>query len=75
MKKMIQLLNIACAMLLLTIATGCSSTGYNGSSSHYHSNSWGYDNYYRSGVNRNYNRSNARAHVRSGGARGGAGRR
>ncbi len=75
MKKMIQLLYIACAMLLLTIVTGCSSTGYSGSSSYYHRNSWGYDNYYRSGVNRNYNRSNARAHVRSGGTRVRAGRR
>jgi hypothetical protein len=72
MKKMIQFLYIACAMLLLTIVTGCSSTGYSGSSSYNHRNSWDYDNHYRSGVNRNYNRSPARANVRSGAVRSGA---
>jgi len=75
MKKMIQFLYIVCTMLLLTIVTGCNSTGYSGSSSYYHRNSWEYDNHYRSGVNRNYNRSKARANVRSGGGRSGGGRR
>ena len=55
---MIPFLCMACAALLLTIVTGCSSTGYSGSSS-YHRNAWGYDNYYRSGVNNHYHRSAA----------------
>ena len=75
MKKMIPFLCMACAALLLTIVTGCSSTGYSGSSSHYHRNAWEYDNYYRSGVIHHYNRPAARANVRSGGGTraGGAG--
>jgi len=75
MKKIIPFLYVMAAALLLTIVTGCSSTGYSGSSSYYHENSWGYDNYYRSGVNRNYHRSEARAHAvsRSGAGRGGGG--
>lgn len=72
------------AALLLTIATGCSSTGYSGgSSSYYHRNAWEYDNYYRTGVNHYYNRPEARANararasdrsggaIRTGGGRGG----
>ena len=84
MKRMIQFLYIMCAALLMSIATGCSSTGYSGSTSHYHRNGWEYDNYYRSGVNHHYNRSaaanrsgratRAGAAARSGGSgRGGGG--
>jgi len=57
MKKTIQFLYVVCVALLLTTITGCGSTGYSGSSSYYHGSSWGYDNYYRSGVNRHYHRS------------------
>ncbi|GEM_PF-3141359 len=66
MKKTIQFLYMVCAALLLTTITGCGSTGYSGSSSYYHGSSWGYDNYYRSGINRHYHRSAAAN--RSGGA-------
>lgn len=68
MSKMIQLLFLLCTMVLLVIATGCSSSGYSGGSSYYrgHSdyyrgNSWDYDRYYRSGVNRHYRRPETRA--------------
>ena len=73
--------------LMLTILTGCSSSGYSGSSTYYHHNVWEYDNYYRSGVNHYYNRPAVQADVRArtatrsggavrtGGARGGGGRR
>ncbi len=71
MKKMIPFLYMICAVLLLSIATGCSSTGYGGSTSYYHRNAWGYDNYYRSGVNNHYNRS-AAANRTGGAARAGA---
>ncbi|MFW2368888.1 MAG: hypothetical protein ACN4GW_20920 [Desulforhopalus sp.] len=68
MTKTIQILYVACAALLLTIVSGCSSSGYSGSSGYYHGNSsyyyrgnsWDYDRYYRSGVNRNYRRAEAR---------------
>jgi hypothetical protein len=71
MKKIIQLIYLMCAAILLTIVTGCSSTGYSGSSSYYSGSSWGYDSYYRSGVNRHYSRSATRARA----PRGGGGRR
>jgi len=76
MKKMIPFLYMICVALLLSIITGCSSTGYGGSTSYYHRNAWEYDNYYRSGVNNHYNRSAARSNVRSGAANrsGGAAR-
>ncbi len=73
MKKMIRFFYVVCATFLLTIATGCSSTGYSGGSSYHNRNSWDYDNYYRSGVDRNYERAAARAHVGSGGREGGRG--
>ncbi len=59
------------AALLMIIVTGCSSTGYSGGTSYHHRNSWDYDNHYRSGVNKNYNRS-AAANRSSGAARAGA---
>jgi hypothetical protein len=63
------------AALLMIIVTGCSSTGYSGGTSYHHRNSWNYDNHYRSGVNKNYNRSSgaarAGAAARSGGGGGG----
>ncbi len=65
MKRMIPFLYMMCAALLMTIVTGCSSTGYSGSNSYYHRNAWDYDNYYRSGANYHYNRPAARANVRS----------
>ncbi len=71
MKKIIQFLYVVCVALLLTTITGCGSTGYSGSSSNYHGNSWRYDNYYRSGVNNHYNRS-AVANRSGGAARAGA---
>ncbi len=71
MKKMIPLLCMICAVLLLSIVTGCSSTGYGGSTSYHHRNAWEYDNYYRSGVNNHYNRS-AVANRSSGVTRAGA---
>ena len=81
MKKMIPFLYILCVALLMSIVTGCSSTGYSGSTSYYNRNAWEYDNYYRSGVNHHYNRPAARANVRStagtrsgGAARSGGGR-
>lgn len=76
MKKMTLILYMMFATLLMIIVTGCSSTGYSGGTSYHHRNAWGYDNYYRSGANRHYNRPAARANVRSGGAaRSGAGGR
>ena len=65
MKRMIPFFYIMCAALLMSIVTGCSSTGYSGSTSYYHRNAWEYDNYYRSGVNHHYNRPASRANVRS----------
>lgn len=65
MKIMVALFYMAFITLLMTISAGCSSTGYSGSSASYHRNAWEYDNYYRSGVNRYYNRPAARANVRS----------
>lgn len=65
MKIVIPLFYFTFITLLLTILAGCSSTGYSGSTSYYHRNAWEYDNYYRSGVNRYYNRPAARADVRS----------
>ena len=76
MKKMTPILYMMFATLLMIIVTGCSSTGYSGGTSYHHRNAWEYDNYYRSGANRHYNRPAARANVRSGGAaRSGAGGR
>jgi len=76
MKKMTTILYMMFATLLMIIVTGCSSTRYSGGTSYYHRNAWGYDNYYRSGANRHYNRPAARANVRSGGGgRSGGGRR
>jgi hypothetical protein len=58
MKKMRLFLYAACSALLLTIVAGCYSTGYyGGSATYYHGSSWGYDSYYRSGVNRHAHRS------------------
>ncbi len=74
MKKTIQFLYVLAAALLFSIVTGCSSTGHSGShsSSYYGGSSWGYDSYYRTGVNRHYNRSVTRSRVSrpSGGGRG-----
>jgi hypothetical protein len=76
MKRMTPILYMMFATLLMIIVTGCSSTGYSGGTSYYHRNAWEYDNYYRSGANRHYNRPAARANVRSGaGTRSGAGGR
>jgi hypothetical protein len=81
MKRMTPILYTMFAALLTIIVTGCSSTGYSGGTSHYHRNAWEYDNYYRSGANRHYNRPAVRANVRSGRAarsrrvRSGGGRR
>jgi hypothetical protein len=81
MKRMTPILYMLFAALLMIIVTGCSSTGYSGGTSYYHRNAWGYDNYYRSGASRHYNRPAARANVRSevgsrtgGAARSGGGR-
>ncbi len=68
MKIMTPILYMMFATLLMIIVTGCSSTGYSGGTSHYHRNAWEYDNYYRSGANRHYNRPAARANVRARGA-------
>ena len=65
MKRITPFLYMMCAALLMIIVTGCNSTGYSGSSSYYHRNAWEYDNYYRSGTNNHYNRTAARANVRS----------
>ncbi len=76
MKKMTPFLYMLFAALLMIIVTGCSSTGYSRGTSYNHRNAWEYDNYYRSGANRHYNRPAARANVRSGvGTRSGAGGR
>jgi hypothetical protein len=78
MKKIIQFLYVVVAALLLSSVTGCSSTGYSGSysGSYYGGSSWGYDSYYRSGVNRHYNRSTTRVRAtRPSGGGGGRGRR
>ena len=89
MKRMTPFLYMIFTALLMIILAGCNSTGYSGSSSYYHRNAWEYDNYYRSGANHHYNRSAARANVRSeagtraggaaraggGGRSGGGGRR
>ncbi len=82
MKRMTPILYMMFATLLMIIVTGCSSTGYSGGTSYYHRNAWEYDNYYRSGANRHYNRPAVRANVRSdvdartgGAARSGGGRR
>ena len=89
MEKTMRLFSAVGVTLLLALAAGCSSTGsstvYGGhSTTYYHSNSWDYDDYYRDGVNRDYNRRAAAgaAAVRSerqggsfgGGGRGGGGR-
>ena len=68
MKIVIPLFYLTCIALLMTIVSSCSSTGYSGGASYYHRSAWEYDNYYRSGVNRHYNRPAARANVRSGAA-------
>lgn len=65
MKTRVPFFYLACGALLLAVCAGCSSTGSYGSSSYYHRNAWEYDNYYRSGVNRYYNRPATRANVRS----------
>jgi uncharacterized membrane protein YgcG len=65
MKRMTPFLYMMCAALLMIIVTGCNSTGYSGSSSYYHRNTWEYDNDYRYRANDHYNRSAARANVRS----------
>jgi hypothetical protein len=87
MKPTILLFTILGGALLFLNLSGCSSTGYSGSASYYHTNAWDYDRYYRSGVNQHYNRSAARSSVRSeaanrtgnaarsGGGRRGGGRR
>ena len=81
MIKMTPILYMLFATLLMIVITGCSSTGYSGGASYNHRNTWEYDNYYRSGANRHYNRSEARKNVRSevgtrtgGAARSGGGR-
>ncbi|MGI9536594.1 MAG: hypothetical protein ACR2PB_05960 [Desulfocapsaceae bacterium] len=78
MKLLLPFFYVTCIVLLMTVVSSCSSTGYSGYSggaSYYHRNSWDYDNYYRSGVNRHYNRSATRANVRStAGSRSGAAR-
>ncbi len=58
MKKIKMFLFMIGAALLLSGLTGCGSTGYYGGSTTYYRNSWDYDRYYRSGVNRHYHRSN-----------------
>lgn len=70
MSKVIQIFYVVCIVLLLTIVTGCGSSGYSGGSSYYHGHSnyyrgdaWDYDRYYRSGVNRHYHRAEARGRV------------
>lgn len=70
MIKVIQLLLLSCGVSLLMFAAGCSSSGYSGGASYYHGhsdyyrgNSWDYDRYYRSGVNRHYRRPETRARV------------
>jgi hypothetical protein len=76
MKRMTPFLYMMCAALLMIIVTGCSSSGYSGSTSYYHRNAWDYDNYYRSEANHHYNRPAARANVRSeAGTRAGGGGR
>lgn len=75
MKIMTPILYMMFATLLMITVPGCSSTGYSGGTSYNHRNAWEYDNYYRSGANRHYNRPAARANVRSGvGTRTGGGR-
>ena len=69
MKKVTPILYMMFATLLMIIVTGCSSTGYSGGTSYSDRNAWGYDNDYRSGANRHYNRPAARANARSGGGR------
>ncbi len=79
MKNIIRFFYVLCCALLLTVVTGCGSTEYSGSysASYYGGNAWGYDNYYRSGVDRHYNRSAVRTNVSRprGGGGGGHGRR
>lgn len=69
MKKMIPILYMMFATLLMIIVTGCSSTGNSGGASYYRNNAWGYDDHYRSGVNRHYNRPAVRANARARGGR------
>ncbi len=65
MKLLKLLFYLTCIALLMTFVSSCSSTGYSGGASYYHSNAWEYDNYYRSGVNRYYSQPAARANVRA----------
>jgi hypothetical protein len=63
MNKMKMILYMIGTVLLLATLTGCTSGGYyGGSSSYYHRNSWDYDRYYRSGVNRHYHGTNVNVH-------------
>lgn len=63
MNKMKMVLYMIGTVLLLATFTGCSSSGYYyGGSTTYHRNSWDYDRYYRSGVNRHYHRTNVNVH-------------
>ena len=64
----------SCLLFTLIGLTSCSSNGYTGGSVHYstglrydnyYRHGWSYDNYYRSRVNNHYNRSEARARIRS----------
>ena len=78
MKKLLRLFLLFLPVLLLS---GCGSAYYSGSSRHYYGgsrhyrSSWDYDDYYRSRVNRYYNRNEVRRAVQRETVRRGAVRR
>ena len=48
-------IQIATITLIITFLSACSSSGGHYSNEYdYYGNSWGYDRYYRSGINRHY---------------------
>lgn len=66
MNKMKLFLYMIGTALLLATLSGCSSSGYYyGGSTTYYRNSWDYDRYYRSGVNRHYHRTDVRRSTNS----------
>ena len=66
MKKIKMFLFMIGTALLLTALMGCTSGGYYSSSVGYsYGNSWDYDRYYRSGVDRHYYRSDVRRSTNS----------
>jgi len=73
MRRLIRLFCVLLATLFLSLSAGCNSSGYStsgyyGAPGFYNNHSinyWGYDNDYRSGVDRNYNNLAGAAAIRA----------